>query len=261
MSYLDKVKIKSNFNRYSKNYASHGALQETVARGLFEWAKSKIEKSNNIIDLGSGIGFVGKNILTLNKFSDKNIFQLDLAFESLRHNCISGPGVFNVNADIEDLPFKSEVFDLAISSLAFQWLRDFDLVFSGIKSVLKPNSSVFFSIFLDETLFELKRSVCGTGIDLSVNDFIDFNDLSLFLENNFDGHKIHLKDIVMEYDDVYGLLKSIKNVGASYSDKGTVLNRKSFEDLNRFYLKKFNNNGKLRSTWKVAYVEAFIGGS
>ncbi len=254
---FNKAKIKSNFNRFSTNYNSQALLQKQVAKDLFDLAKSKITKSQNILDLGSGSGFIAKNILDNKEFLDKNIFQLDIAFDMLANNQIINKNINNINADIDNLPFVSNSFDLALSSLAFQWLEDLNRFFYNLKNILKSQPSLAFSIFIDKTLFELKESARKLGINLSVNDFINFEDLNKILKQNFKNYKITSKDFILEYDDVYHMLRSIKNIGASYSKTNknkTILKKKDFEDLNSFYLKKFNIHGRIRVSWKVAYV-------
>ena len=117
---FDKTQIKSNFNKSSKNYDVTATLQKQIAKNLFDLAKSEVSHSKNILDLGSGSGFIGKNILS--KFPDTNIFQLDLAVKMLESGSQLEENIFNINADIDNLPFKQNSFELVISSLAFQWL-------------------------------------------------------------------------------------------------------------------------------------------
>lgn len=258
---FDKSKIKANFNKYSCNYNSFAILQKKVAQNLCEMAQLEIEKSHNIIDLGSGSGFIAAVILEKGDHKNKNIFQLDIAYDMLRNNQNKKSNIFNINGDIENLPFRKNSFDLAISSLAFQWLDDLSMTFKGIKEIANNKSSLIFSIFIDETLLELKESVTKLKIDVSVNNFINLNNLEIVLKENFDDYQIVLGDFIMEYKNIYELLNSMKKIGASYSTKTSadlILKKGDLKKLNDFYLKNYTINNQLRASWKVAYVKAYI---
>ena len=260
---FNKEKIKSNFNRFSKNYNSLANLQKQVAQKLFEIAKPEIRKSQNILDLGSGTGFIAQNILSENEFAKKNIFQLDIAYNMFcQSNFTQNQNIFNINGDIENLPFKANSFDLVLSSLALQWIDDLDLVFKNIKEICnKSKSAMVFSIFIDETLFELQKSAQELNINLSINNFIALNSLKMIIEKNFDNLQLEVQNFILEYENVFDLINSMKYIGASYSNKKSsdfLLKKRDLLDLNSFYLKNFNNCGKLKSSWKIAYIKTFI---
>jgi malonyl-CoA O-methyltransferase len=254
---FDKSIIKSNFNRFAQNYSQKADLQKQVANNLFSLAKEEFAKSSSIIDLGCGSGFILNNLKINTELQGKDIFQLDIALNMLRSNDNAG---FNINGDIEMLPFLSNSFDLILSSLAFQWIGDLSGALSKIRNILKPNSPLIFSVFLDGTLMELLESKKITDVDLCINDFIRYNELENALSSNFSNYTISTQDFSLQYEDIYVLLRSIKDVGASYSYKDLdkkPFKKKAFEDINAFYLKNFNIHGKLEGSWKVAYVKAY----
>ncbi len=261
--FFDKKKIQSNFNRFSRNYDSLANLQKQVAEKLVNFANSEIRQSKNILDLGSGTGFVGQNILN-NKninFNDKKLFQLDISSQMLKNNLNIGENIFNIEGDIENLSFKKNSFDLVISSLSFQWISDLNSVLKKIRQILKPKSILFFSIFIDGTLCELKESAKELNLNLSVNNFTDLASLKVILEKNFDNSQIILEEIVLDYANVYDLIHSIKHIGASYSDKKSsdiLLKKSDFLNLDKFYLKNFNSGNRIKATWKVAYVKCYL---
>jgi len=260
---LDKQKIKSNFNRFSKNYNSLANLQKQVAQRLFEIARPEIQNSQNILDLGCGTGFITQNILSEKEFAQKNIFQLDIAYNMLlQSNFAPNQHIFNINADIENLPFKPGSFDLVLSSLALQWVNDLDRVLTNIKEIAhQSKSAVVFSIFLDGTLTELEKSARELNINLSINNFIALNSLKRIIGANFNNYQIEVQDFTLEHENVLDLIHSIKHIGASYSNKksGDILLKKhDFLELNKFYLKNFNNCGRIASSWKVAYIKTSI---
>jgi len=256
---FDKKIIKSNFNKYSKNYNSKANLQKIIANQLCEFAKFEVQNSQNILDLGCGTGFIGQNLLKNYDFSNKELFQLDIAQKMFDNNPNKGSNIFNIQADIENLPFKNgKKFDLILSSLAFQWLNNLNFALKNIKNILKPNSKLVFSIFIDGTLCELKQSAKEIGVNLSINNFIKEEELNQIIAQNFKDYQIEIVDFKEEYKDIYELLNSIKQIGASYSVKErNILTKQDFKDLNNFYLKNFNNHDRIVAGWKVAYIKSF----
>lgn len=256
MSFNQK-KIQSNFNRFAKKYDILAILQKKVAKILVESSDLAIKNSKNILDLGCGTGFIGQNILKNHDFSQKKLFQLDISEEMLKNNKNIGENITNIQGNINNLNFEDNSFDLVISSLAFQWIDDLDAIFKKIKKILKPNANFAFSIFLDGTLDELKKSAKSTNVNLSVNNFIDLESLKIILAKNFKNPQIMVKDFILEYDDIYDLLGSMKNIGASYSSKKSSdisLKKADFTRLNKFYLNKFSNCDRIKASWKVCNI-------
>ena len=108
---------------------------------------------------------------------------------------------------------------------------------------------------------ELAQSCKSLNINLAINDFVKLKNLEKLLENsNFNSYNIiELNKVGLYHDDILQLIKSIKNIGASYSvKKSTKMIKKSdFENLNQFYLKNFNDNGKIKASWNIAYVKLY----
>ena len=61
---FNKSKIKSSFNQANQSYNPNAFLQKMVAKNLVDLAKNDILNAKNIIDLGSGTGFVAEEILS-----------------------------------------------------------------------------------------------------------------------------------------------------------------------------------------------------
>lgn len=289
MVIFKKLKIQSNFNKAASNYSRLAVLQKIVAKDLVELCDKYIQKANSIIDLGSGTGFVTRNILSNPKYHQKKITQLDIAKEMLLNSYSlsnyeeqesslqcpdgryyqsswdkeSGLDKFTyynkgVVADIELLPFKPEIFDLAISSLAFQWLNDLNGALAEISSILKSKSVLAFSIIADESLKELREACLKCQVNLSINSFIKEEELKEILSKKFTDFEIKSAIITLEYNDVINLLKSIKSIGAGYSFNRSNLTAKDLKKINSFYLKNFNSDNKVFCTWKIIYAICII---
>lgn len=249
MLIFDKSKIKNNFNKAWSSYDQNATLQKIVAKNLYNLSKPEIASATTILDLGCGTGFVAEAIL--NDFPDKNIFGLDIAYLLLKSN----PFATNkINADIENLPFKNNNFDLGISSLSLQWMNDLEKTIRQSLETLKNNRNFYFSIIVDGSLNELKVASEKCDIKLSINNFITISNLEKILLRLNLKYQIKIEEIILKYSDIYDLLKSIKSIGAGYSANKNQLKKSDFQKINNFYLKNFNLNNKVGTTWRVCYV-------
>jgi len=249
MQVFDKSKIKANFNQANQSYNQNAILQKMVANELVELAKIDIFNAKNIVDFGSGTGFIADKILS--EFPDKNIFQLDIALQML----LAGQSkTQKIVADIESLPFKQSVFDLGLSSLSFQWLNNLENSIFQVLKTIKNSGNFHFSLVVDGSLQELKTSCQDCDTELSVNSFISKKNLEAILEKLNLDYQLKTKKIILEYEDFYSLLKSIKSIGAGYSKNSKYITKEQFKKIANFYLKNFNLSNKVFASWRVIFV-------
>jgi malonyl-CoA O-methyltransferase len=247
MNFFEKSKIKTNFNNANQNYESSAILQKIVAQNLVSFANNDIAKANKIIDLGCGTGFVFK------QFSKQNqsIFQLDIAYKML---CVNNKKFNKINGDIEFLPFRRNSFDLALSSLSFQWLNYLEESIFEVIDVISDNGNFYFSLITEGSLAELKESCQRCNVSLSINNFISIKNLKTILDKINLDYQLKSEEIILEYQNLYSLLKSIKLIGANYSKNTQYVGKRQFDKIAKFYLENFYLDNKVFSTWKVTYV-------
>lgn len=234
-----KNNIKNNFNKAAKIYNQNAILQKQVASDLIDFCLPYLNNSSKIIDLGSGTGFLYD--LISQKQQITNFFALDLANSMLKES----KSPFNINADINHLPLQKESFNLVISSLALQWLNDFEKIFKNIQNILSEKGLFCFSIITKNSLNNIKNLKIN---NLNINEFHD----KKFLENHlkiFSSYKILEKRITLKYDNYYELLQSMKKIGAGYS-----IDRKS--SLKISDLKKLMKIQDISEDWHIIYVIA-----
>ncbi|MFT5703000.1 MAG: malonyl-CoA O-methyltransferase [Rickettsiales bacterium] len=252
---FDKSQIKNNFSRSSENYDQNAILQKIVAQNLVKLAESEISKASKIIDLGSGTGFVTGKIIK--NFPKKEITQVDISTEMLEKNPFD---TTKIVADIENLPFEENSFDLAISSLSFQWLNNLEEAIPQILKTIKKDGELYFSILGSESLKELKIAKKSCEIEFSINEFKSEENLRDVLKDfNFTMQK---EEIILDYQNCFELLKSMKKIGANYSSSNNLeknnLNKSKLELINNFYLKNFNLDNKVFASWQIFYIKVQI---
>ena len=249
---LKKNQIARNFGRASAKYDDFAILQRQVAQKLCQINAANIKNSQNILDLGCGTGFVSKNILE--QFTNRNITQIDVSRQMLAQNPFK---TSKINADIENLPLRANIFDLIFASLSFQWLKNLPYSLENIIKTAKKGGILSFATLGDKTLQELKVTGQKCQINLAVNDFYSKKDLEQILQQKNYNFSLQKEEIKMNYSNFYDLLRSIKNIGANASNS-QFLNRSQFTKLSNFYLKNFNLENKVFATWQVLYITIYL---
>lgn len=244
---IDKKIIARNFSRGAKNYDEAAEVQAIAARELVELVL--LHESSTILDLGSGTSFIAKEILKKNK--NVKITEVDISAEMLKSWVDRPSNVTAIQADIENLSFEKNSFDLIISSFSLQWISDFEKNFSRFFELLKPNGIFAFCLPLDGSLHELKSQ-----------DFFNFNALpqlteikSALAKSGFHTEKFIGKTITQNFQDGREALRSLKEIGAnSSSSQKKILTKKQLEQFDNFCLKNCAGDNKNFSiSWSLSF--------
>jgi len=132
------------FEEYSKMYRSQKGLL-----GAGEWYEfQKLLpnlKNSTVLDLGCGYGWHCRYVI---ENGAKSVIGVDLSEKMLeKANEINKlEGIEYQRNAIEELTFRSEQFNLVISSLAFHYIKDFDTLCRNIYNWLQPGGKFLFSI-------------------------------------------------------------------------------------------------------------------
>ncbi|MBK69324.1 MAG: malonyl-[acyl-carrier protein] O-methyltransferase BioC [Legionellales bacterium] len=254
--------VRSAFKKAANTYDEYSILQQITADRLIESLEQMKIIPAKILDLGSGTGY-GAKILH-NKYKNAEIFQADIAEEMLKISKKKSPIIFSkdhfVCADANSIPFKDNFFDLVLCGLTIQWCNDLDLIFSGVKQILKKNGVFLFSSFGPDSLKELRD--CWSRVDdyVHVNAFVDMHDIGdALVRNSLISPVLNTEIITFTYDDCHQLMRELKNIGANNINNGR---RKSLTGKNKLkkvfeYYEQYRENNKLPATFEVIYGHAW----
>lgn len=125
---------------------------EITYKGIFKLFRNEVKRSNKILDVGAGNGFLLKKIYE--QFGKKAV-GIDLKPES----------DLVIKGDITSIPFESNYFDAVICTDVIEHLTDktLNLGLNEICRVMKPLGKVIFTTLLEEDLEALacKCENCG----------------------------------------------------------------------------------------------------
>ena len=270
--HIDKARVKTSFNRAAGTYDAAAVLQKEVRERMLNRLELVKITPDVIVDAGSGTGQASRSLQK--RYPGSRVIELDMALRMLmtsresntsawqkfRNRLLGGAGSSAVCGDIENLPLASGSAKLLWSNLAIQWCNDLDQVFGEINRVLKPEGLFMFSTFGPDTLKELREASAVDASHIHVSRFIDMHDIGdALVRAGFSAPVLDVEHFVLTYDDVVGVMRDLKAIGAHNAAAGRRrgLEGKGFlQGLEQRY-EQFRHAGKLPATFEVVYGHAW----
>lgn len=260
---LDKPAIKKFFNRAAKGYDNAAILQEEVLNRLLQRLEYIRHRPETVLDVGCG---TGKGVRGLQKaYPRTSVCASDIAYEMLlqarsNYRLLSKRRL--VTADMEQLPFAAQTFDLVFSSLAMQWCNDLRVTFNEFARISKPGALLMFSSFGPGTLQELAVSWQALDAHPHVHRFVDMHDVGdAMVAAGFAQPVVDAETIRMEYGDFRTLLQDLKNIGASNAEvsrRRGLMTPAQLRKLEASYREHGFENDKFIASYEVVYGHAWI---
>ena len=247
---IDKQLISQRFGSSAASYDRGAALQRHVGNRLLTLLP---ERCQRLIDLGTGPGYFTSAL------DDRcgQLVGLDISPEMLKfarkrhHN----ESVMWVSGDAEQLPLATESVDAIYSSLMLQWVHQLSTALQEAARVLQPGGTLAFSTLLDGTLFELATAWQQVDDQRHINEFLTQSQLINAIDlSGLTLSHIEIKPHHLYYDDVLGLMRDLKAIGANQtsSKKRGLMGRATLKKLATGYAPFKTPNG-LTATYQVAY--------
>ncbi|MCX7628527.1 MAG: malonyl-ACP O-methyltransferase BioC [Methylophilaceae bacterium] len=265
---IDKRRLRMAFGRAAASYDAAAVLQrEVLERMLSRLALIKLSP-RLILDAGCGTGLGMERLAA--RYPAARLIGLDIALPMLRQAVLRGgwwsqlwrPRRDYVCGDVESLPLAAACVDMVWSNLTLQWCNDIPRTFRELHRILRPEGLLMFSTFGPDTLMELRAAAEGEAPYTRVNRFLDMHDIGdALVRVGFAEPVMDVERFVLTYDDVRGLMRDLKAIGAHNATQGRRrgLEGKSFlADLAARY-ERFRSQGRLPATYEVVYGLAWKG--
>lgn len=268
--YLDKRHVRTSFNAAARSYDAAAVLQRQVREDMLSRLALIKVQPKTILDAGCGTGH-GVHALQ-QRFAQAQTTALDIAPAMLAHTRRLNPwyafwkkSPTLVCADIEQLPLATASMDMLWSNLAIQWCNDLDTTLQGFKRVLRPNGLLMFSTLGPDTLKELRQAAAqGDDAHTHVSRFLDMHDIGDALTRaGFSDPVLDVMHYTLTYDDVQGVMRDLKAIGANNATVGRprgLKGRGFLKQLNQGY-EVFRQHGKLPATYEVVFAHAWLSPS
>jgi malonyl-CoA O-methyltransferase len=219
---LNKHAIRSFFDRASKSYDNAAILPQEVQNRLIDRLHYMRHQPETIIDLGCGTGTAVRRLQKT--YPRARVYAVDLAEQMIRrarsnYRLLSKQRL--VVADMENLPFAAQSFDLVFSSLALPWCNDLKQTLAEFARIARPGALLLFATFGPATLRELGASWQAVDAYPHVHRFIDMHDVGdAMMAAGFAQPVVDAETIRMEYRNFAAVLDDLRRSGASNADVG-----------------------------------------
>ncbi len=254
-SALFKERIAMQFSRAASAYDEVADVQYDIAQ---ETLKLVSQTRKKMLDIGCGTGRISHQLLDYSE----QVLGIDLSPGMIQFARATYPShrLSWLHTDVENMPFESNSFDGAFSSMALQWCKPIDRALSEIFRVLKPQSEMVLSLMSDGSLLELDDAWKALDQSKHTNEFLAHPVIvNAANKAGFDVEE-HTQCFTTYHDSILQLLNSIKAIGANTltTSRGTTnrpLNRQSLARLEEAYRESHEIDGKLTLTYNVSFLK------
>lgn len=264
--HIDKARVRASFDRAARSYDAAAVLQKEVRARMLARLDLINIAPHDILDAGAGTGHATRALAA--RYPHSRVIALDIAMGMLRQaragqpwwQRLLGNSRPSICGDLENLPLAPASMDMAWSNLALQWCNDLDRTFTGMARVLRPNGLLMFSTFGPDTLKELRAAGQADPQHVHVSRFIDMHDIGdALVRSGFTAPVLDVEHFVLTYDDVLGVMRDLKAIGAHNAAQGRrrgLEGKRFLSNLVERY-EQFRSDGKLPATFEVIYAHAW----
>ena len=259
---IDKRRIRLAFSKAAVRYDQAAILQLEVGQRMLARLDYVRLQPQRILDIGCG---TGRHIdALLKRYPKAEVTGLDFALPMLRQAQRKGRWLRRpkcVCADLDQLPFAEQHFDLIFSNMAMQWSTQPAAAFMQIHRLLKPEGLLMFSSLGPDTLFELRQAWQQVDQAAHIHQFIDMHDYGdMLMQARFAEPVMDMERITMTYQDATELMRDLKEIGANNAAStrsSGLTGRGQLQALKRAYEQFRNSDNRLPATYEVIYGHAW----
>lgn len=244
MNMIDKQLVRNRFLRSTHSYDQQAIAQQIIANRLLEMLFQHSFRSEKILEVGCGSGFLTKSFLK--KCSPGKIILNDLyPIQKQLADALIKTNYQFIEGDAENLVWKDKL-DLIITSSTIQWFNNPAAFISNCRDCLLPNGILAFSTFLPGNLQEIYQL---TGVGLN---YFSEETLRLMLDTDFEVLETRSEEIKVHFPSTRHVLKHLSDTGVTgVSTKRW--NKESYHEFNNEYEKLFRTDEGLKLTYTPAY--------
>lgn len=239
--------IGQTFGKQARSYNQHSQIQKHIAKSL-TMALPFSFRPKKILEIGCGTGHLTYHLLAI--YPDAEITALDISPHMLDHVKERFKGEDRLTTLLGDgndlnlsLPLKGQHFDLIISNMTVQWLTDINASYTNWMSFLQDNGYIATSRPAKNAFQEWRAGLDSFGYP---------NTLISYQQTEIEHTTLSIKQ---EYTNTFDFLQTVKNMGASYSDKANKLTPKQIKDMCEYC----DKNHDATFTWDAQIDLATIG--
>lgn len=274
---VDPLAVKRAFGRAAASYDEAAVLQREIgARMLSRLELVKLVPAT-VLDAGCGTGEACVELAA--RYPEARIVGFDLAYPmaaTARERVARNRSIYQrllapvlarratgaqfVCADLNALPFASQVFDLAWSNLALQWVNDLPHVFAELRRCLRVGGLLTFTTFGPDTLKEVRDAFAAVDGHPHVSRFIDMHDIGdMLVAAGYADPVMDMEYVTLTYATPTALMRDLKAIGATNAARARtrgLTGRRRFDRVVE-HLRQRAVEGRVPATFEVVYGHAW----
>lgn len=173
--------------------------------------------------------------------------------------------IYLPTSDSESLDLEPASYDLAVSSLALQFVNDLPGVLAQVRRALKPDGYFLAAMIGGDTLTELRQAFAEAEVEIDgglsprVIPMIDLRDAGALLQRaDFALPVTDVDRIIVRYDNMFGLMQDLRRMGATNilrERRRAPLRRATLLKAAEIYAQKFSDSdGRIRATFDIVWM-------
>lgn len=200
--------IADRFTSSAARYDATVRIQPVVAAQL---AARLSGKPKNILEIGCGTGGLSAHLLKKFPASDLVLSDISPAMLALcRKNIGKKPKYLLIDAD--NLPQSKDGYDLIVSSLALQWVRDLPQTIKNLTGILNPGGRLAFALLGDQNFKEWRLLMQQFGIASGLHDYPSATNFCWPAPHHGTIEEAFFQE---HHENGAAFLKSLKQIGAA----------------------------------------------
>jgi len=256
---VDTRRVRQHFSGHACEYERYAVVQKRAVAGLLHMLGRLPSSDGPVLEVGSGTGELSRRFRE--EYPGVPLTLSDIAHGMTRRAAGSVAMVTAVDADAQDLPFRSAGFDLVISSSVYQWVNDLKRAFAESARVLAPGGRFALVLFGGNTLRELRDchgralAEAGRASGSHMQAFPTVGEVrDALLGAGLEVLELRSFDEVEHHPDVSALLRNLKRIGAqnaSSSRPSGLASRRVMQRMAQLYREIHGSSDTIPATYEV----------
>ncbi len=205
-----KELIRKSFSKSTQFYEKEAIIQRKTAKLMGEY----IQKFDGTgVDLGCGTGFL------VDFYKEKDVIGLDLSLKMIKKYKQKNPNA--IVGDIENLPFKTESVDFAVSNFSLHW-TDFERSVFEIFRILKSGGKFYFNVPIKDSLSIVNKILNYENFNFLTEGQI----IGILQKYGFAIEKYYVREFQISFKTSMLFLEHLHKTGSMIGKKGKTLGEK-----------------------------------
>lgn len=214
-----KQRISDAFGAAAAHYDDHAGPQRFAAGLVADLAqRQRPDGVARILEIGCGTGLLTRDVQA--RWPGAEMVVTDLSPGMLDKAASGGlVGATFLTMDGEAPLFEGPLFDLILSSLAFQWFDDLAGAIARLTGLLRPGGSLIFSTMGQGSFARWRAAHGACGLVAGVPDYPALDDVRAMLAG-YDDAFVFDEDCPLACGGARGLIAHLRGIGAVVPDAG-----------------------------------------